>query len=122
MLVGPRTGASEWNSLDSLRGCATGLCLVGMFGGGMFSLVCFEESGSWWFLPGFSDNVSHILVGAYHGCCSRTVTSGIDSRVLDGVNVWSLVGFGWVSFAWVRYTGFTDGGFPMGSIPGAAHW
>jgi hypothetical protein len=51
----------------------------------MLSLACFEESGSWWFLAGFSDNVSHILVGAYHGCCSRAVTRGLDRRVLDGV-------------------------------------
>ncbi len=29
MLVGPRTGASEWNSLDSLHGHSTGLRLVG---------------------------------------------------------------------------------------------
>jgi hypothetical protein len=67
----------------------------------MLALACFEESGSWWFLAGFSDNVSHIL---------------------DGVNAWSLAGFGWESFAWVRCTGFTDGVLPMGSIPGAAHW
>ena len=92
----------------------------------MLALVCFEavfeESDSWWFLAGFSDNVSHILVGAHHGCCSRAVTRGLDRRVLDGVNAWSLAGFGWESFAWVRCTGFTDGGLPMGSIPGVAHW
>ncbi len=29
MLVGPRTGASEWNSLGSLHERATGLRLVG---------------------------------------------------------------------------------------------
>ncbi len=67
-------------------------------------------------------NVSHILVGAHHGCCSRVVTRGLDRRVLDGVNTWSLAGVGWESFTWVRYTGFTDGGLPMGSIPGAEHW
>jgi hypothetical protein len=49
----------------------------------MIALACFEESGSWWFLAGFSDNVSHILVGAHHGCCSRAVTRGLDRRVLD---------------------------------------
>jgi hypothetical protein len=47
------------------------------------------------------------------------VTRGLDGRVLDGVNVRSLAGFGWESFAWVRCTGFTNGGLPMGSIPGA---
>jgi hypothetical protein len=88
----------------------------------MLAPACFEESGSWWFLAGLSDNVSHILVGTHHGCCSRAVTRGLDRRVLDGVNVWSFAGFGWESFAWVRHTGFTDGGLPMGSIPGAAHW
>jgi hypothetical protein len=36
----------------------------------MLALVCFEESVSWCFLAGFSDNVSHILVGVVHGCCS----------------------------------------------------
>ncbi len=81
------------------------------FGGGMFALSCFEESGSLWFLDGFSDNESHILVGAHHGCCSREVTRGLDRRVLDDVNAWSLAGFGWESFAWVRCTGFTDKGF-----------
>ncbi len=90
-------------------------------GGEILALACFEESGSWSFLAGFSDNVSHILVGAHHGCCSRAVTRGLDRRVLDGVNAWSLAGFGWESFAWVRWTGFTDGGLPMTSIPGTAH-
>jgi hypothetical protein len=89
---------------------------------GKLVLACFEESGSWWFLAGFSDNVSHILVGAHHGCCSRVVTRGLDRHVLDGVNVWSLTGFGWESFALVRCTGFTDGVLTMGSIPGTAHW
>ncbi len=88
----------------------------------MLALACFEEFGSWWFLAGFSDNVSHILVGVHHGRCSRAVTRGLVRRVLDDVNVWSLAGFGWESFAWVRYTGFTDGVLPMGSIPGTAHW
>ncbi len=69
------------------------------FGGGILSLNCFEESGSWWFLVGFSDNVSHILVRSYHGCCSRAVTRGLDRRVLDDVNTWSFDGFGWESFA-----------------------
>ncbi len=53
-----------------------------MFGGGILTLTCFEESDSWWFLDGFSDDVSHILVGAHHGCCSRAVTRRLDRRVL----------------------------------------
>jgi hypothetical protein len=88
----------------------------------MLVLACFEESDSWWFLDGFSDNVSHILVGVHQGCCSREVTRGLDRRVLDSVNVWSLAGLGWESFAWVRFTGITDGVLTMGSIPGTAHW
>ncbi len=52
----------------------------------MLALVCFEESGSWWFITGFSDNVSHILVGAHHGCCSRAVTRGLDRSVLASVS------------------------------------
>jgi hypothetical protein len=117
VLVGPRTGASEWIVLPTVR-----VRDRVTFGGGMLTLACFEESGSWWFLAEFSDNVSHILVGVHHGCCSRAVTRGLDWRVLDDVNAWSLAGFGWESFAWVRCTGFTDGDLPMGSIPGAAHW
>jgi hypothetical protein len=82
----------------------------------MLALAYFEESDSWWFLAGFSDNVSHILVAPHHGGCSRAVTRGLDRHVLDGVNAWSLAGFGWESFAWVRFTGFTDGVLSMGYI------
>ena len=67
---------------------------------------------------GFIDNVSHILVGEHHGCCSRAVTRGLEMRVLDDVNARSLPGSGYESFAVVRYTGFMDGGLPMGSMPG----
>ena len=84
----------------------------------MLALACFEESGSWWFGAGFSDNVSHILVGAHNGCCSRAVTRGLDRRVLDDVNTRSLTGSGYGSFAVVRCIGFMDGGLPMGSMPG----
>ncbi len=97
MLVGPRTGASEWIVLTTARARDRIA-----FGGGMLSVACFEEYGSWWFLSGFFDNVSHILVGAHHGCCSRAVTRGFHRRVLDDVNAWSLAGFGGESFAWVR--------------------
>jgi hypothetical protein len=117
VLVVPRTGSSEWIVLATARAHDRVA-----FGGGMLDLSCFEESDSCCLLAGFSDNVSHILVGSHHGCCSRAVTRGLDRRVLDGVNVWSLAGFGWESFEWVRFTGFTDGVLPMGSIPGTAHW
>jgi hypothetical protein len=39
----------------------------------------------------------------HHGCCSRAVTRGIDRRVLDGVNAWSLAGFGWESFGLLMF-------------------
>ena len=52
--------------------------------------------------------------------CSRTMTRGLDMRVLDVVNTLSFAGFGWETFAWVRCTGFADGGLPMGSIPDRA--
>ncbi len=65
----------------------------------MLALACFEESGSWWLGVGFSDNVSHILVGAHHGCCSRAVTRGLEMCVLDVVNTRSLAGSGYGSFA-----------------------
>jgi hypothetical protein len=112
VLVGPRTGASEWIVLthctDTRPHCA-------WWGNG--APDCFEMvlGGS----QRISDNVGHILVGTYHGCCSRAVTRGLDRHVLDDVNARSLAGFVWESFAWVRYTGFTDGSLPMGSIPGA---
>ena len=84
----------------------------------MLALACFEESGSWWFGAGFSDNVRHILVGAHHGCCSRAVTRGLEMRVLDDVNARSLSGSGYGSCAVVRYIGFMDGDLPMGSMSG----
>jgi hypothetical protein len=77
VLVGPQTGASEWIVLTTARARDRVT-----FGGGMLALACFEESGSWWFLVGFSDNVSHILVGAHHGCCSLAVTRGLDRAFL----------------------------------------
>jgi hypothetical protein len=54
--------------------------------------------------------------------CSRVMTRGLEMRVLDGVNAWSLASLGWESFAGVRCTGFANGGLPMGSILGSAHW
>ena len=67
---------------------------------------------------GFSDNVSHILVGLCHGCCSRAMARGLEMYVLDDVNTQSLAGSGYESFAVVRYTGFMDGALPMGSMSG----
>ncbi len=116
MLVGPRTGASERKSWLIARARDRVA-----FGWGMLDLARFVESGSWGGdLSGlrFSDDVSHILVGAHHGCCSRAVTRGLDRRVLDGVNALSLAGSGYGSFAAVRCTGFMNGGLPMGSMSG----
>ena len=78
----------------------------------MLALDCFEESVPWWWVhlgSGFSDNVSHILVGVCHGCCSRVMARGLEMRVLDGVNARSLAGSGFESFAVVRCIGFMDG-------------
>jgi hypothetical protein len=107
VLVGPRTGVSEWIVLVH---CAVTRPHCVSWGNG--APACFEMTlgGSY----RISDNVGHILVGTHHGCCSRTVTRGLDRLVLDDVNVWSLAGFGWESFAWVRCTGFTDGGCVKG--------
>ena len=46
----------------------------------------------------FSDDVSHILVGDHHGCCSRAVARGLEMCVLDGVNTRSFAGSGWGSY------------------------
>ena len=88
----------------------------------MLALACFEESGSWWFLAGFSDNVSHILVGTHHGCCSRAVTRGLDRLVLDDVNVWSLAGFGWESLCRGPIHWIHGWGIAYGIYPGVTHW
>ena len=58
---------------------------------------------------GFSDDVSHILLGVCHGRCVRAMTRGLEIRVLEGVNARSITGSGCESFAGVRYTGFVDG-------------
>ena len=62
----------------------------------------------------FSDDVSHILVGVHHGCCSRVVTRGLEMRVLDGVNARSFTGSGCGSFSrgplhWIRGWGLAYG-------------
>ncbi len=79
--------------------------------GGECCSCSFWESGSWVWGARFSDDVSHILVGVHHGCCSRAVTRGIETCVLDDVNARSFAGSGWGSFGGVHYTGFTDGDF-----------
>ena len=96
-----------------MHGHATGLRLVEEC-----LLLLVLKSLALWFLVGFSDNVSHILVGTHHGCCSRVVTRGLDRCVLDDVNARSLAGSGYGSFAVVRCTGFMDGVLSMGSMPG----
>ena len=59
-----------------------------------FPLARFVESGPWWG-AGFSDDVSHILVGARHGGCCHVMTRGFEMSVLDGGNTRSLTGSGW---------------------------
>ena len=60
---------------------------------------------------GFSDNVSHILVGVCHGCCSHAMARGLEMCLLDDVNTRSLAGSGFESLAVVRCIGFMDGVF-----------
>ena len=77
MLVGPRTGASEWQSWFTARARDRVA-----FGGGMLALACFEESGSWWFLAGFlmASTSGHLLVlggNPLHG------SDALDSRMGD---------------------------------------
>jgi hypothetical protein len=53
---------------------------------------------------------------------SRAMATGLEKRVLDGVNTRPLAGSGCGSFCrgplhWIRGWGLS-----MGSIPGAAHW
>ena len=61
---------------------------------------------------GFSDDVSHILLGSRHGRCTRAMVRGLETHVLEGDNVWSIAGSGCESFAGVRCTGFVDGDCP----------
>ena len=77
-------------------------------GGGMLVRARFVESGLWWG-SGFSDDVSHILVGDDPRSLVRVMTRGLDMCVLEGSNSWSLPGSGCESFAGVRCTGFVDG-------------
>ena len=51
---------------------------------------------------GFSDDVSHILLGARHGRCAGAMARGLEMCVLEGANVGSIVGSGCESFAGVR--------------------
>ena len=71
---------------------------------------------------GFSDDVSHILLETSHGRCARTMTRGLEIRVHEEANVWSIIGSGCESFCrgprhWIRGWGLS-----MGSVPGTAHW
>ena len=51
---------------------------------------------------GFSDDVSHILLGVCHGRCVRAMTRGLEIRVLEGVNTRSSAGSGCESSTEVR--------------------
>ncbi len=61
---------------------------------------------------GFSDDVSHILLGVCHGRCDRVMAGGFEMSVLEGANARSVEGSGCESFAGVRCTGFVDGDCP----------
>ena len=61
---------------------------------------------------GFSDDVSHILLGTHHGRCTRVMTKGLEMCVLENANTWSIAGSECESFGGVRFTGFVDGDCP----------
>ncbi len=70
---------------------------------------------------GFSDDVSHFLLGSWHGR-ARAMTRGLEIRVLEGANVWSIAGSGCESFDRGPLHWILGWGLSMGSVPGAAHW
>ncbi len=61
---------------------------------------------------GFSDDVSHILVGVRHGRCARAMEGGFEIRVLHGVNTRSVAGSGCESL---------QGSVPLDSRMGTDH-
>jgi hypothetical protein len=66
----------------------------------------------------FWNDVSHFLGGSHHGCCSRVMVRGLEIRVLDGVNTWSLAGSGCDlegSTAQDSWMGTVYGIYPWGS-------
>ncbi len=60
-------------------------------------------------VSGFSDDVSHIVLGRCHGRCARTMSRGLETRVLEGAKTWSIDGSGCESLEGVHHTGFVDG-------------
>ena len=58
---------------------------------------------------GFSDDVSHIRLGASHGRCAREMVRGIEMSLLEDANVRSIAGCGCESFGGVHCTGLLDG-------------
>ena len=52
--------------------------------------------------------VAVALGGVCHGRCARTMTGGLEMRVLEGTSVRSDTGSGCESFVGVHYTGFVD--------------
>ena len=57
---------------------------------------------------GFSDDVSHILLGSHHGRCVRVIGRGLEIRALEDAKPVD-VGSGCESFGGVLCTGFVDG-------------
>ena len=71
---------------------------------------------------GFSDDVSHILLGARHGRCTREMTRGLETRVLEDAIVRSIAGSGCESFCRGPLHWICGWGLSMGTVPGSAHW
>jgi hypothetical protein len=112
----PRMGSVN-GSRDPLCGYTSRLRLFGECCSYSFCGTCLLGWGarSW-------DDVSHFLGGSSHGRCSHTMVGGLEIRVLDDVNTWSLVGSGCGSFWRGPLHWIHEGGLPMGSIPGTSHW
>jgi hypothetical protein len=65
--------------------------------------------GSWWGARS-SDDIVTFLGGTRQGHCSRSMTRGLDMRVLNDVDTQSLISCGCESIAEVRCSSFMNGG------------
>ena len=70
--------------------------VVGALVVGILVRIVFVGDGSWWGSRS-SDDIVTFWVVTLHGRCSRVMTSGLEIRVIDGVNTWSLIGPGYES-------------------------
>jgi hypothetical protein len=106
-------------SPDPLCGHTSWLCFFGECYSSLFCWICLL----WWGARSWDrDDVSHFLGGSCQGRCSRVMTRGLEMRVLDGVNTWSLAGFGCGTFCRGPLHWIYSWGLYMGSIHGLSHW